>query len=154
MKSSSKLFFWSETQREIQITSESTNISLPAIEISNLPEDSSIIKAHCILKLREITNSSVADINSLKEDAFLQIKKGDLGDFINAIKITKDSWKISPEITEFADFIIGNINIKDHLAPNEIYHCRLSNISSTFDSLILNDLSWGFVLYLQLPFSY
>ncbi len=142
--------FWSMADDVIDLQAAATNIILPDVVVSGLPEGMSLVKVVTILKVRAIENTNGGGPNAINGTQAIRVKKstGTWGlDDVTAIYLPDNLWTIAAATREFGDLMIGSEDVKSQADEQGIYNFRFENAQVDLDYLRLNDVLIGLRFY-------
>lgn len=140
--------FWSNIMPEATITSTPTDIVLPSV-ILDLPSGSDLIRADAIVKIRALENTNTTEINMINGDQFIQV--GTNSNYIDGIKLIHGQWELDSEAREFGDVLFGNLDVSLIIESiNTMVSFKISNATTTQDSMKLNDIMTGIKCYFRI----
>ena len=140
--------FWSIPQTLLTVPAAgAVDQPLPNVVVANLPAGATIVKATVLFKFRMVENTGVA--NALNGDQYIQIQKGGVGGYVNALELVDDMFTLAAApIREVGDVLIGDLNVVAKVSANDTYNFWWHNAKADVDSLLFDDVQVGIkILY-------
>ncbi len=146
----SPIDFWSVAEDVIDLSEEATDIDLPNVVVSGLPEGITLVRVVAMLKIRAIENTTGAGINAIDGVQAIKVKKSigtwGLND-VAAIYLPDNLWTLEAAAREAGDLVIGDMDVRSAVDGQGIYNFRLEDARVNFDYLRLNDVLIGLRFY-------
>ncbi|MBA7485441.1 hypothetical protein ES707_20987 [subsurface metagenome] len=142
--------FWSEGLEEVQLGAGAATIDLPDIEVADLPDGATVVRAIVMFKFRMIENE-YAGVNKLQDatvpgtSQVIHIRSDTPLAYIDAINFIDDFFTLADGVREGGDVIVGTIDVAGAACvdENDIYELQwlLSRADANF--INFNDVQVG-----------
>ncbi len=140
--------FWSLPQEEVALSGIAGDKSLPSVDVADLPDGATIVRAIAIFKFRTIENHTYAGINKLDGAQEIQVKENAAGSYIDAINFVDDQFTLVQDAREGGDVIIGAIDVSAEVDGNDTYAFQWDEAIADEDGIKFNDIQMGLrILY-------
>ena len=118
-------------------------IALPGVDVFGIPVGATVVKACCIFKVRTLTETSAAD-NYLSGAQFIQIQKGGVGGYVNAISLADSQfYTTASAIDSPGDVVMGDLNVAATVTGDDTYDLQWLDATVVADILSFNDIQMG-----------
>lgn len=141
--------FWSASQEEVQLSDTVGNKTFPTVEVADLPDGATVVRAIAMFKFRMIENVHESLANNLdgatvaNTSQVIRVQESGNGTYVDAIDFVDNQFNVAAATREGGDVIIGTHDIASTVDANDTYTFLWLQAMADEDHLNFNDVQVG-----------
>lgn len=140
--------FWSDPVEEVEITDSATDVSLPDVTVSDLPNGATVVKSTVMLMADTKTEDSASD-NQLDgatvaaTSQVIQVRDDTPGSWADCINFVDDQLDVPASTREGGPIFIGSVDVSSTIDGNDTYNFQWKQALADGDGIQLRGVKVG-----------